>query len=202
MKERISRETLMGVNISVKENPKVRAITRENGDFLIQANKGETLVFDFLGLETKYVKVKSNKLKVVMSLPNELVAGESISIGYGRVTKKNLTVAVGQVNNDDLKNSNDSDLGSSIQGKISGVSVVTDNSPGATSTIQIRGDVSILSSTEPLFVVDGIPQDGNPNISVNEIESIEVLKDAASTAIYGTRGASGVVLITTKRGGK
>lgn len=202
VKESISRETLMGVTVSVKENPKVRAITRENGEFLIQANKGETLIFNIGGLAQRRVKVKSNKMKVVMSFPEKLVEGETILIGYGKVTKSHLTGAVGQLNSEALANMVSSDFGSSIQGLISGVSVVTDSSPGATSSIQVRGDVSIYASTEPLFVVDGVPQDGNPNISTNEIQSVEVLKDAASTSIYGTRGASGVILITTKQGSK
>ena len=124
-----------------------------------------------------------------------------VVIGYGAVKKKELTGAVAQVKSEDITKINTSDLGNALQGMVSGVSVTAESgAPGAGSEILIRGVASVNGQNTPLYVVDGVPQEGDPRISPNEIETIDILKDAASCAIYGTRGAAGVILITTKKG--
>lgn len=144
--------------------------------------------------------VKSNKMDVVLS-SDAVLLDEVVAIGYGTVKKKELTGAAIQVKSDELQNVVSTDVGMALQGLVSGVSVTSSaGDPGSVANIQIRGVTSISGSNTPLFVVDGVPQEGNPNLSSNEIATIDILKDAASCAIYGTRGAAGVILITTKQG--
>ncbi len=133
-----------------------------------------------------------------ISLSEDIAAlDEVVVIGYGVSTKKEITGSVSQIQNDDI--SEEGDLANTLQGSVAGVKVVgASGSPGRTSTIRIRGIGSVTGNSSPLYVVDGVPYDGDPLISINSVESVSVLKDAASTAIYGSRGANGVILITTK----
>ena len=118
---------------------------------------------------------------------------EVVAIGYGTQKKKEVTGAVVQVESEELEKISTADLGTALQGIVAGVSVqASSGAPGASSNIQIRGISSINGQNQPLFVVDGIPQDGDPRLSNSEIATIDILKDAASCAIYGTRGAAGV----------
>ncbi len=160
-----------------------------------------TLSFSYIGMKSQDIAV-GNKTTINVTMQDEAQELEQVVvIGYGAVRKKELTGAVAQVKGDDVSRQLTSDLGNAIQGQISGVNVTSaSGAPGESSEILIRGISSISGSNTPLYVVDGIPQEGDPRISSNEIETIDILKDAASCAIYGTRGAAGVILITTKQG--
>ena len=170
-----------------------------DGNYTIKAKIGDILVFSYLGMKEKTLKVKSATLNVVLETSAESL-DEIVVIGYGSVTKKELTGAVATVDAESLEKIVTSDLGSALQGQISGVNVVASSTPGGEPEILIRGITSLSGDNTPLYVVDGIIQDGDPRIPPSEVESISVLKDAASAAIYGARGATGVILITTKKG--
>ncbi len=170
-----------------------------DGSFALNVNKADTLVVSFLGYKTQYLTPESTMAIKLASDAQEL--DEVVVIGYGVVRKKEVTGAVSQVKSADLQKQLNTDLGNSLQGMVAGVSVASESgAPGAGATILIRGITSIDGGNTPLYVVDGVPYEGDPGINPNEIESMDILKDAASCAIYGTRGAAGVILITTKTG--
>ncbi|ANW97453.1 SusC/RagA family TonB-linked outer membrane protein [Wenyingzhuangia fucanilytica] len=187
------------VNVVEKGSTK-GVVTDFDGNYEILTEIGRVLEFTSLGFTTKRIKVASKSLNVVLE-EDVTSLDEVVVVGYGTQKKKELTGAVGSIKNEALVLSATADLGTAMQGQIAGVNVTaSDGSPGGESNIVIRGISSILGNTTPLYVVDGIPFNGDPKLSMNEIETIDVLKDAASAAIYGTRGAGGVILITTKKG--
>lgn len=194
---------LIGATVMVLDNSAetpVGTITDIDGTYSLEANMGDVLQFSYTGMENKEVSVKSEVINVIMD-PSAIGLEEVIVIGYGTAKKKEITGAVAQIKSEELQRVNSSDVASALQGQIAGVNITSSSGqPGETASIQIRGVTSLNGSNTPLFVVDGIPQDGDPRLSRNEIETIDVLKDAASASIYGTRGAAGVILITTKRG--
>lgn len=177
------------------------AITDFDGNYEIKAAPGNKLQFSYLGYVDKIITL-GDQTSLNVSLQEDLsTLDEVVVVGYGTQKKKELTGAVAQVKSEDIQNVATSDLGSALQGQIAGVSVTSSSGePGAEANVQIRGLTSIFGANTPLYVVDGIPFEGDPRLSIEEIETVDVLKDAASTAIYGTRGAAGVILITTKKG--
>lgn len=188
-----------GVAIIV-EGTRTGAVTDFDGNYSISAKIGDKLELSYLGMETKTVVVTSATLNVQLESSIEGLE-EVVVVGYGAVKKKEVTGAVAQVKAEQIENFITQDVASTLQGQIAGVSVSAGSGePGEASSIQIRGVTSLSGTNTPLFVVNGIPQIGDPGLSPNEIETIDVLKDAASTAVYGSRGAAGVILITTKRG--
>lgn len=190
---------LIGATVIVKERPSAGTVTNHDGLYTIKAAKGEHLTFSFVGSEQSEVEVTRSKIDVI--LKSNIQLEEIVKIGYSPIRRKELTGAAIQVKAEDIENVVSTDLGMALQGMVSGLSVVASSGdPGSVANIQIRGISSMSGDNTPLFVVDGIPQEGNPDISSNEIASIDILKDAASCAIYGTRGAAGVILITTKQG--
>ncbi|MDE5417536.1 TonB-dependent receptor [Labilibaculum sp. DW002] len=190
-----------GVSVVIKGKT-VGTITDIDGIYSINATKGETLVFSFMGMETLEQVITSANIDVALQAQSFNI-NEIVAIGYGTQRKKEVSGAVVQVKSEQLTKMATSDLGSALQGQVAGVSVqASSGAPGAAANIQIRGLSSVNGANAPLFVVDGIPQDGDPRLSNNEIETIDILKDAASASIYGTRGSGGVVLITTKQGKK
>ncbi|MDO6738775.1 TonB-dependent receptor [Wenyingzhuangia sp. 2_MG-2023] len=191
-------EPIIGVTI-YKLGTKMITTTDFDGQYTIKAKKGDILKFEYLGMLSKAVTITGNVLNVVLT-PDQTELEEVVLIGYGAVKKKEITGAVARVKSEDIESIVTSDLGNALQGQVSGVNVVDSAEPGGDSEILIRGVTSLTGSNEPLYVVDGVMQEGNPRIPPNVIETIDVLKDAASTAIYGTRGAGGVILITTKKG--
>lgn len=191
-------EPVIGANVVVVGTTN-GTITDFDGNFTIKANKNAKLEISFIGYKNTVVKVSPN-MNIVLKDDTQLL-DDVVVIGYGAVKKKEMTGAVAQVKSEDITKINTSDLGNALQGMVSGVSVTAESgAPGAGSEILIRGVASVNGQNTPLYVVDGVPQEGDPRISPNEIETIDILKDAASCAIYGTRGAAGVILITTKKG--
>ena len=181
-------------------------VTDENGEYSITvASPQASLEFNSLGYETVIEQVNGRAVIDVVSSESAIALDAVVAIGYGSVKKQDLTTAVSVVSNEDMKLRPVSDASGFIQGKVAGVQVQqTSGLPGGGMTVRIRGASSIASSNDPLYVVDGVPVgEGNYAIaylSPNDIESMSILKDASSAAIYGSRAANGVVLITTKQG--
>ncbi len=219
-------EGLAGVTIRVLEDVSRGGTTDVAGAFSVKASAGETLELSYSGYTTQKVTVPAGGAAVDVRLaPSNSVLNEVVVVGYGTQKKSDLTGAVSSVSGEELKNTVVTNFDQALQGRVAGVQV-TQNSgqPGGAASIRIRGANSITGSSEPLYVIDGIPFQGdgtsvagfdwaggangqnrvNPlsAISPNDIVSVEVLKDASATAIYGARAANGVILVTTKRGKK
>ncbi|WP_139958664.1 SusC/RagA family TonB-linked outer membrane protein [Flavicella sediminum] len=188
-----------GLSVLVLETGK-GVVTDFDGLYTIKTDIGHNLSFSYVGMEKKIIKVTKPTLNIKMTSLLESLE-EVVVIGYGAIAKKEVTGAVAQIKAEEIEEFITSDLGTALQGQIAGVTVTSSSGePGSEANIEIRGITSLAGSNNPLYVVDGIPQLGNPGMSPNEIETIDVLKDAGSTAVYGARGAAGVILITTKRG--
>ena len=183
-------------------------VTDFDGNYSITVQDGQILVFSYLGYETQRISVDGSILNVILTESSSQLE-EVVVIGYGTAQKKDLTGAVDLVTPDDFNKGSAVNAQQLIQGKVAGVSIVSnDGAPGAGSNVLIRGIGSLNLNSNPLYVVDGVPLDaggvgGSRNplnvISPNDIQSISILKDASATAIYGSRAANGVVLITTKK---
>jgi len=194
---------LTGVYVTVRPGGNGTA-TGIDGDYEVRASAGDTLVFSFIGYATHREAV-GNRTQIDVTLNEDAqLIDEVVVVGYGVTKKSDLVASVSQVKGEVLENQPVSRLDQALQGRATGVSVTAnDGAPGAGTTIRIRGTNSINGNNNPLFVIDGFiaGNDFNLNtLNVNDIASIEVLKDATALAIYGTRGASGVVLVTTKTG--
>lgn len=192
-------ETVIGASVMEKGTTN-GTITDIDGDFSLNMSSNGTLVVSFVGYKTQEVQVKGQKqLQVVLSEDAEML-DEVVVIGYGTMKKSDLTGAVSSIGNKDIKDSPVSNLGQAIQGKISGVQIVDAGKPGDNVSIKIRG-LGSINNCDPLVVIDGVPTDlGLSSLNMADVERLDVLKDASATAIYGSRGANGVVMITTKRG--
>lgn len=191
-------EPLIGAGVVVKGRT-MGVITDYDGVFNIQASEGQTLVVTSIGFKQQEVKAAQG-MTVVMQEDNALL-DEVVVIGYGEVKRGDVTTAVSSVSAKELANRPIVSAAQAIQGKAAGVNVMSPNgSPGSAPQIRVRGTTSMNGSNDPLYVVDGVPVDNINFLSSNDIENIQILKDASSAAIYGSRGANGVVLITTKKG--
>ncbi len=192
-------ETVIGASVMEKGTTN-GTITGIDGDFSLNMSSNGTLFVSFVGYKTQEVQVKGQKqLQVVLSEDAEML-DEVVVIGYGTMKKSDLTGAVSSIGNKDIKDSPVSNLGQAIQGKISGVQIVDAGKPGDNVSIKIRG-LGSINNCDPLVVIDGVPTDlGLSSLNMADVERLDVLKDASATAIYGSRGANGVVMITTKRG--
>jgi TonB-linked SusC/RagA family outer membrane protein len=195
-------EALEGVTISVN-NLTTGYLTRADGSYSITVNAdSKALSFSFVGYNKQSVEIKSKTRIDISLMPDNSSLNDAVVIGYGTQRKRDLTGSIVSIPAKDLEETPITRPDQMIQGRSSGVQVIQTNSaPGGNISIRIRGTNSINSSNEPLFVVDGFPGAGDlTTINPQDIESIEILKDASSTAIYGSRGANGVVLIITKKG--
>jgi TonB-linked SusC/RagA family outer membrane protein len=191
-------EPLPGVAVFVKGSS-TASLTDSKGKYSISAKKGETLVFSCLGMREEEVTVTGDRHNVKM-LVDSYALDDAVVIGYGTVRKSDLTGAVASVKADDLKNTKVGLVSAALQGMAAGVQVTQGNmKPGAGAGIVIRGQGSVNAGSGPLCIIDGVPGSLS-DIAPQDIASIEILKDASSAAIYGSRGSNGVVLITTKRG--
>lgn len=179
-------------------------VTDVQGRFTIETGAGATLAVTYIGYDKQTVNVSGrNSVEITMQETNKQL-NEVVVVGYGTMKKSDLTGAVAQMKEADIKAVTAADPLQALQGRVTGVSVMTNNIPGEAPTMRIRGSGSISAGNDPLYVVDGFPlMNGSiSEVNANDIASIEVLKDASATAIYGSRGANGVVMITTKSGTK
>ena len=198
---------LIGANVVVK-GTKNGVLTDFEGVFKIQAKIGDVLLISSLGFEKKVLKIQGNFIKIVLGELNEAL-NEVVVIGYGSVKKKDLTGAVSSVRATSIEKGDPIDLQTALSGRVAGLQITqNDNGLGSGVKAIIRGGSSLTSGNQPLYVIDGFPIVPDDNVSSNplsdidpgQIKSIEVLKDASATAIYGARGSNGVIIITTKLG--
>ncbi|MCI6617610.1 MAG: TonB-dependent receptor [Prevotella sp.] len=191
-------EPLIGVSIQIGEG--VGAVTDIDGNFTIpNASAASTLKISYVGYKSQTVKVGNQTTFNITMQEDNANLDEVIVIGYGTVKKRDLTGSVASVNHDQLTTNPVSNVAEALQGKLAGVHVVSqDGRPGASVNIRVRGGGSISQSNDPLYIVDGFPVTDINDVPADQIVSIDVLKDASSTAIYGARGGNGVILVTTK----
>ncbi|WP_172594540.1 SusC/RagA family TonB-linked outer membrane protein [Mariniphaga sediminis] len=191
---------LPGVSI-IQKGTTNGTVTDADGKYTVEAPQGSTLVFSFIGFTTKEVTVNTEVINVVLE-ESVVNLDEVVAIGYGKLKSSQVSSSISKVSSEDITERAVARIDQAIQGKIAGVQVQeVSGSPGASLNVKVRGVGSINYSSNPLYVVDGFPISGDLNsINPGDIESIEVLKDAASAAIYGSRGSNGVILITTKGG--
>lgn len=196
-----NRETLPGVSIMIKGTQK-GTITDIDGNYIVEIPKGSTLEYSFVGMVKQSVRIDKSSVINIQMVSDAINLEEVVAIGYGITKKSDLTGAVSSIKSEGLSNSKIGTVTTALQGLAAGVQVTTGSvKPGGDATVVIRGVGSLRAGSEPLYIVDGIPvQGGLQDLSSGDIESIEVLKDASSASIYGSRGSNGVVLVTTKKG--
>lgn len=209
-------ETLVGATVYLADSRERGTVTDINGEFAITAADDDVLVVSYVGYQTRRVTVgEESNLTITLQLDQQMLS-DVVVVGYGVQTRSDLTGSISSISADEIENQPVASLDAALQGRSSGVFVSSPSgTPGAGISVNIRGQTSISGSSEPLYVIDGVPiisedlsglfsggQSTNSlaDLNPNDIESIEILKDASATAIYGSRGANGVVVITTKRG--
>jgi len=195
-------EPIIGASVMVKGTSN-GAVTDLDGNFTINnVPEDATLVFSYVGYRTQNLSARGKSNFQISLEEDKQLLDEVVVVGYGVQRKSDVTGALTRVNEEQLNNRPVSNAIEALQGKAAGVDITTSERPGTLGSIRIRGNRSINASNEPLYVVDGVPlsSGGIESLNSRDIESIDILKDASSTAIYGSRGANGVVLITTKRG--
>lgn len=214
----VTKTPLLGVTIKLDDKNGTTVTTDKQGGFVLDNGAiGQSLTFSFLGYSSQTIKIDTRTSYAISLAPVSNVIEETVVVGYGRQKKRNLTGAIVSVGAAEIEKTTLQDPISILQGRAAGVQVSSNSgAPGGEMSIRVRGSSSLNSGNNPLFVVDGIPLESNSISSLNgtensglnpmadinpsDIASIEILKDAASTAIYGSRAANGVVMITTKRG--
>ena len=195
-------EPIIGASVKVM-GTKTGAITDFNGNFSVQADPSATLQISYIGYVPATIKLNGRSNVVVTLKEDAQTLNDVVVIGYGVQKKSDLTGAVASVKGDEIKNLSTTDAGAALQGKVSGVQIInTSGDPAAGASIRVRGYSSNSGSLGPLIIVDGLKVDGIQYLDPSLIESMEVLKDGASAAIYGAQAGNGVVLITTKNGSK
>ena len=194
-----TNEPVIGATVVEKGSPKNATITDFDGNFELKLQNSKQVVITYIGMKSKTVTA-SEHMKVTMEDDNTTL-NDVVVIGYGSVKKKDLTGSVATVNSETLQAVPVANASEALTGKMVGVQVTTtEGSPDADVKIRVRGGGSITQSNDPLYIVDGFPVESISDIAPSDIEDITVLKDASSTAIYGSRGANGVILVTTKGG--
>ena len=215
--EKETNSPLPGATILIKDST-VGVSSDFDGNFKITAKKGQTLVVSYIGFKDVELEVQQSELMAMMEPSIDALDEVTVSVGYYDISKKDLSGSITQIKTEQLEQNRAATLESLLQGQVAGVVVTESAEPGGGIGISIRGTNSMLGGTQPLYVLDGIPinpvsdAEGNDNsggsqnslsfINPNDIEKIEILKDAAATAVYGARGANGVVLITSKSANK
>ena len=201
---------VIGATVRVKGNAKLATVTDLDGNFTINAPKGATLQVSYLGYKDKEIKVSGTHMDVTLSQDAELL-NEVVVVGYGSMKRSDLTGSVSSVGEKAISKSVATSVDQVLQGRAAGVQIQANTgTPGGSNTIRIRGTNSLNATSQPIFVIDGViidsssSDDGNSNplslINPSDIESMDILKDASATAIYGARASNGVIMITTKRG--
>lgn len=196
-------ESVIGVNVVVKGDAALGTISDINGNYLLKVpHKKSTLVFSFIGYKTieKIIDANMTRLDVTLYEDNELL-DEVVVIGYGTMKKKDVTGSVGHIGKEVMETKVATNVVDFLKGNVAGVNIDVDNSASGGGGIQVRGPASLTAGTSPLIVLDGNIYYGNiSDINPNDIESMDVLKDASSTAVYGSKGSAGVIMINTKKG--
>ncbi len=197
-----SGEALIGATVKVK-GAQTGAITDVDGKFQLDAPANATLVVSYVGYKDREIAVRGRAILNEIQLESDaMMLDQVVVVGYGVQKKADLTGSVSIVNADELKRVSHSNISSMLEGKVAGVQITSDGQPGADPSVRIRG-IGSFGSTSPLYVIDGVPMGTTiRDFSPNDIETIQVLKDASAGAIYGSRAANGVVIITTKGGKK
>ncbi|HSF54920.1 MAG TPA: SusC/RagA family TonB-linked outer membrane protein, partial [Algoriphagus sp.] len=192
-------EPLPGVNVVIK-GTSTGTVTDLDGKYTLNVPSDAVLVFSFVGFTSQEIPV-NNQTEINLTLADDTSdLDEFIVVGYGLQRKSDLTGSISSIKSEEINRLPVADVTQSLQGRVSGVQVTSNSgAPGEGTTIRIRG-VGTLNNSNPLFVVDGMLLDDIDFINPNDVESMEVLKDASATAIYGSRGANGVVIVTTKKG--
>ena len=195
-------EPLIGASVRVKDST-VGAVTDLDGNFQLDVKPNAVLVVSYLGFNSREIAVRGRAVLEPIQLSSDNnVLEQVVVVGYGVQKKADLTGSVSIVNADELKKVSNSNISTMLEGKVPGVQITTDGQPGADPSVRIRG-IGSFGSTAPLYVIDGVPMGTTiRDFSPNDIETIQVLKDAAAGAIYGSRAANGVIIITTKNGKK
>ncbi|MDD4609123.1 MAG: SusC/RagA family TonB-linked outer membrane protein, partial [Bacteroidaceae bacterium] len=196
-------ETLPGVNVIVKGNSTNGTITNLNGEFTLNVNSGDILTISYIGYKSQEIIIKTNKKLSIALREDTESLDEVIVVGYGVQKKSVVTAAISRVSAEDLNAAKPSRVEDALKGKVSGVQITqSSGQPGSDSKVRIRG-IGTVNNSDPLYIVDGMPVDGGIGyLNPVDIQSVEILKDAASAAIYGARAANGVILVTTKTGSK
>lgn len=197
---------LIGVNISIKGKAGAGTISDLNGKYTLKVNSAskDVLTFSYIGMKTLEIPVKGKKEINVTLQSDAKVLDEVVVVGYGTSKRSDLTGSVVSVKSEDLMKVPTSDITQALAGRVAGVQVTqSEGAPGSSISIRVRGGISITQSNEPLYIIDGFPsEDGMGTLDPAEVETMDILKDASATAIYGARGANGVIVITTKKGNK
>ena len=195
----VTGEPVIGANV-IQEGTSNGSITDIDGKFSLSIPKGSVLVISYIGYASQNVTVTGNQPLVITLKDDTELLDEVVVVGYGTMKKSDLTGAVGSVGAKDMKNSPISNVGQALQGKVAGLQIIDSGKPGDNVTIRVRG-IGSINDSNPLIVIDGVPTDlGLNSINMADVERVDVLKDASATAIYGSRGANGVVMVTTRKG--
>ena len=194
---------LEAVTVVVVETQKA-ALTDKDGKFTIQAVNGQTLKFSYIGLNTQTIKVAADTKNIQVTLEGNSNLNEVVVTGYQKERKKDITGAVAVVNVSEIKDIPVGNPIKALQGRVPGLFITSDGSPNGTATVRVRGNTTLplpgLPGNDPLYIIDGVQtQRGLQEINQSDIESIQILKDAASASIYGSRAAAGVIIVTTKK---
>ena len=191
---------LIGATVQVK-GTSTGSITDFDGNYTIKANKGAVITFSYIGYKTQEIKFTGQPTVNIKMVPDNQTLDEVVVVGYGTMKRSDLTGSVASIAAKDVEGFKTSSVAGALGGQIAGVQITsTDGTPGAGFSINIRGVGTLTGDSSPLYIVDGFEVDDIDYLSNSDIESIEILKDASSSAIYGARAANGVVLISTKSG--
>jgi len=194
-------DPVANVTVLVKGS-KAGVATAANGSFTINAAPGATLVFTAVNFEATELKVGAENNYTVVLTDKQTVLTDVVVVGYGKSSRKNLSSAVTTIRPDDMNKGAIADVGQLLQGKVAGVNITANGDPNRSAAVILRGASTLNSSQGPFYVIDGIPGADIATVAPDDIATIDILKDAAATAIYGNRAANGVIIITTKRGKK
>lgn len=193
-------ESIIGASITI-EGQTTNAITDMDGRFSINVSENSTLVTSYIGFIPQKIKIGDKAHLEIVLQENTKLLDEVVVVGYGTQSQKLVTTSISKIKMDNIDQGNDSDPVKMLQGRVAGVNISNSSGiPGQAPNVMVRGISSVSGGSSPLYVVDGIPSEKYPNINPNDIESMEVLKDASAAAIYGSRANAGVILITTKSG--
>ena len=194
-----TKETLPGATISLKGTPK-GTTTDIDGNYIIMAKQGDILVYSFVGYDNREITISDQQTIDILLETKKIFLDEVVVVGYGVQRKSDITGATVKIKGEDLSRQPVMTATQAMQGKVSGVQIISSGSPGSTPQMRIRGTGTLLGGTHVLYVVDGVLTDDITNINTADIVDMNILKDASSSAIYGSRGANGVIIITTKKG--